>query len=274
MQGLGEVTEKLRRSTVQITAGRNGTGSGVVWSAGGAVLTNNHVARSPRVRLQLWDGSMAEANVLKRHPGRDLALLQAEASGLIPAHLGDSSQVRPGQLVVAVGNPLGFSGAASTGIVHGVGPVHGLGNATWLQADVRLAPGNSGGPLADSEGRVVGLNTMVVSGRLGLAIPVEDIVRFVNQPAPPRLGVTVQQVRLSSGGCGLLLLDVEENSPAGRASLRPGDVVIGAGRGRLESIHDLSHVLENTQDVVRLQFLRQNHSSPRYVSIALGNSFR
>src|SRR5207248_2457513 len=127
-------------------------------------------------------------------------------SDVVPVELRTSS-LNPGELVVAVGNPLGFTGALTTGVVHSVGVIAGLGSRPWVQATVRLAPGNSGGPLADAAGRLVGINTMVVSGAIALAIPGSIAADFVKNGAGPRLGVSVQPVRLSRG-VGLLVMNV------------------------------------------------------------------
>ncbi len=155
--GFGEIAEKLRRSTVLVPAGGRGSGSGVIWSSDGTVITNAHVARGTKISLQLWDGREFQAMVASRDPHRDLAALHIDATNLPSASVADSSKVRPGELAIAIGNPLGFVGALTTGVIHAVGPIHGLGSHSWVQADVRLAPGNSGGPLADAHGRVIGI---------------------------------------------------------------------------------------------------------------------
>lgn len=176
----GEIAERLRRSTVEVkTAGEAGGGSGVVWNAKGMIVTNAHVARSKQATIGLWDGRQYPATLTSRDAGRDLATFKIDARDLAPAVQGNSRALRPGEIVIAVGNPLGFTGALTTGVVHALGPVAGVSRRDWVQADVRLAPGNSGGPLADSQGRVVGINTMVVAGRLGLAVPTHDIERFL-----------------------------------------------------------------------------------------------
>jgi len=141
--GFGEIAEKLRRSTVVIHARGRGSGSGVIWSSDGTIVTNAHVVRSAQVSLQLWDGREFDATVATRDPRRDLAVLRIDARNLPLALVADSSQVRPGELAIAIGNPLGFVGALTTGVIHAVGPLHGLGSRSWVQADVRLAPGNS-----------------------------------------------------------------------------------------------------------------------------------
>lgn len=160
---LGAVVERLRRSTVRILSADAGMGSGVIWSRDGTVVTNAHVARHRDVIVELWDGRRLEARLVARDPRRDLAVLRVPADLLAEARIGDARALRAGELVVAVGNPFGVAGAASIGIVHAAG------DGPLVRSDVRLAPGNSGGPLATVDGRVVGVNAMIVGG-LGVAI--------------------------------------------------------------------------------------------------------
>src|ERR1700682_3283279 len=129
------------------------------------------MSRTARPRaFRFGDGREFDATVKSRDPRVDLAELRIDAANLPAASAADSSQVRPGEIAIAIGNPLGFVGALTTGVIHGVGPLRRLGSQSWIQADIRLAPGNSGGPLADARGRVIGINTMV-AGTLALAIP-------------------------------------------------------------------------------------------------------
>src|SRR5260221_6801937 len=153
--GFGEIAEELRRCTVMIHAGSRGNGSGVIWTSNGTIVTNAHVARRSALRVQLWDGRELPAEVVSRDAQRDLAALHINTDDLPAARSADSSQIRPGELAIAIGNPMGFVGALTTGVVHGVGPLRGLGSRLWVQADVRLAPGNSGGALADARGRAI-----------------------------------------------------------------------------------------------------------------------
>jgi serine protease Do len=155
---------------VQVVSGRGGSGSGVIVSSTGHIVTNAHVIRSPNVEVELWDGRRFPVRIAAFARRHDLALLKAETIGLPAATFGDSSILRPGELVLAVGNPLGFVGAVSSGIVYQVGPLQGLGPNQWVQAAVRLAPGNSGGPLVNAAGEIIGINTMIAGG-LALAIP-------------------------------------------------------------------------------------------------------
>jgi len=186
--GFGEVGELLRRSTVQIVDGNRGAGSGVIWSAQGLIITNAHVVRRDAAAVQLWDGRRLMGEVVARDQAMDLAALKVRAPELPAARWGDSSAARPGELVLAVGNPFGFAGAFATGVIHMLGPLRGLGPRPWVQAAVHLGPGNSGGPLADARGRVIGINTMLVysgilSGGLALAIPSNSVVEFLRARA-------------------------------------------------------------------------------------------
>jgi serine protease Do len=278
--GFGEIAEKLRRSTVVIRAGGRGSGSGVIWSSDGSIITNAHVARGTPVRLQLWDGREFDATVASRDPRRDLAVLRIDATNLPLALAADSSQVRPGELAIAIGNPLGFVGALTTGVIHAVGPVRGFGSQSWVQADVRLAPGNSGGPLADARGRVIGINTMV-AGRLALAIPSNLVRDFLSAgPSDAWLGVTVHPVRIprsnAVGGSGhtfgLVLVEVEPRSPASFASLLPGDILLGTEQKGFTSLGDLLQALQgNGPRLLRLEFLRGDYSRVRRVTVQLGD---
>jgi serine protease Do len=275
--GFGEIAEQLRRSTVLIRAGGSGgNGSGIIWSSDGTIVTNAHVAQRRQLRIQLWDGREFDARVAARHSHHDLAALRIDASNLHAASAADSSRVRAGELAIAIGNPLGFVGALTTGVIHAVGPIRGLGAHPWVQADVRLAPGNSGGPLGDARGRVVGINTMA-AGRLALAIPSNTIASFLSAGSSDGwLGVTVYPVqvpRTSGGGktFGLVLLNVEPGSPAATASLLPGDILLGTEGNHFTLLDDLSAALQGTGPrVLRLEFLRGDYARVRRVTIRLG----
>jgi serine protease Do len=263
--GIGEVGERLRRSTVGVRSGRSLSGSGVIWDASGVIVTNAHVVRSGDLTVELWDGRTVHAHLDKRDSRRDLAILRAEADGLESARFGDSRRVRVGQLVIAVGNPLGFTGALSTGVVHGV-------DQEFIQTTVRLAPGNSGGPLADADGTVIGINTAIVFGGPGLAVPATAVSRLMTSSPPVELGVTLRPVRIREphGGIALLVLDIAAGSPADYASLRPGDVLIGAAGNRFGSVDDLRESLDHaSESLVTIQFLRGDRSKQREVTVRL-----
>jgi serine protease Do len=214
-----ELIERLRRSTVQVVNGYSG-GSGVVWDANGTIVTNAHVARVEKPHVIDMSGRRFPARVIKHDRERDLAVLETGVRDLHPAQIGDSAALKPGHLVLAVGNPFGVAGAVSIGVVHAVGPVYFGPRGDWVQADVRLAPGNSGGMLADTQGRVVGINTMIADG-LGLAIPSNEAQEFATgQPDGVRLGVEMIGVRE-----GLVVVGVERGSLAERAQVIVGDVL-------------------------------------------------
>jgi serine protease Do len=278
LAGFGEVAEALRRTTVQLGSGGRGFGSGVILSADGLIVTNAHVVRSSHPQVELWDGRTLDAVVTSRDLTRDLAAVLASGSGFPAATLADSSKARVGELVVAVGNPLGFVGALSTGIIHAAGSVRGLGTNSWLQADVKLAPGNSGGPLADAQGRVLGINTMVAGG-LALAIPSNDVARFLaNGPSHSLLGVEVRPVRIiirDENRIGLLVMEVSPGGPASAASLMIGDILVGIDGALFRSVNDLEIALQGTAErVLHLLFLRGDRRNIRRVAVKLGMARR
>lgn len=284
VSGFGEIAESLRRSTVMIHAGGRGNGSGVIWSSDGIIVTNAHVAQKRQLRVQLWDSRELDATVIASDPARDIASIRVRATNLPAASIGNSSRLRPGELAIAIGNPLGFVGALTTGVIHTVGAVPGLGPQKWVQAGVRLAPGNSGGPLADAAGRVIGINTMV-AWKLALAIPSDAVVEFLaggtsrQQASENWLGVTLYPVRVPRNGnrgaktFGLVVLHVEAESPAARASLMPGDILLGAEDRPFSVLEDLSRALRGEGSrTLRLEFLRGDYARIRRVTVQLGNS--
>jgi serine protease Do len=248
----------------------------VIWSNDGIIVTNAHVARGGQIKIQLWDGREFNAIATSRDSHRDIAALRIEASDLAPAVSADSSLIRSGELAIAIGNPLGFVGALTSGVIQAVGPIPRLSSQSWVQAGVRLAPGNSGGPLADARGRVIGINTMV-AGDIALAIPSNDVRDFLSfGPSSAWLGVTVSPVKIprtkDPGGnsqmFGLVLLEVEPGSPASSASLLPGDILLGTEQRSFTSPADLSQTLQvSAFRPVRLKFLRGDYSRVRRVTV-------
>jgi len=277
--GFGEVAERLRRSTVHISSGGRGHGSGIIIKSDGTIVTNAHVAPPGMTighpTVTLWDGRSFPAEIAAHDLRHDLAILRIPASDLPAAPLGDSNQLRAGELVIAIGNPLGFMGALTAGIVHAVGPLPGLGPRKWIQAGVRLAPGNSGGPLADASGSVVGVNTMV-AGRLGLAVPSNEVSRLLSGREAYPLGVTLRPMPIRAAGrerLGLMILELTPDGAASRASFLPGDILVGAEGRFFSTLEDFEDALRvNSERVVRLQFLRSDPSKIRTVAVRLGMS--
>jgi len=252
----------------------------------GIIVTNAHVAAFSPIDVQLWDGTRVSAELISRDAARDLAVLRVAKSGLPAATLADSDALRVGELVIAIGNPLGFIGALTTGVVHAVGRVVGLGPMKWIQADVRLAPGNSGGPLADARGHVIGINTMIARG-VGLAVPSNTVFRLLNGArSRSPLGIVVRPVEITLSGrqrLGLMILEVSKNSAAEVASLMLGDILVGVDGRALDSMEDFERALDGPQSasdmarpnagerVIRLQFLRGDRTNLRTVALRLGS---
>jgi serine protease Do len=178
--GANALAELLRQAVVEVRSGNSGSGTGVIWGGSGLIVTNAHCA--PRdAALTVDNGSRwCEARAIAYHPGHDLALLTAASVRGPLLELRDTASLRPGELVFAHGHPLGVRDALAMGIVHGVSCDPATGEPRWVVADVRLAPGNSGGPLVDAEGRLVGINSMVVNG-MGAAVPATLVQRFVER---------------------------------------------------------------------------------------------
>lgn len=177
----------LTRAVVQVRSRETGSGgTGLIWGIGatGLVVTNAHcVARGTTIELSSessTDGRWREARVIAYHPPHDLALLASPSLRAPSLELRDTESLRAGELLFAHGHPLGVRDALAMGIFHGIARDRRTGAPRWVVADVRLAPGNSGGPLVDAEGRLVGINSMVVNG-LGVAVPAELVEHFVER---------------------------------------------------------------------------------------------
>jgi serine protease Do len=185
---LSDVVQRVQRSLVVVHNGRYGAGAGVVWRTGGYIVTNYHVVARGKLRVTLPDGRQSEARLVAQEPELDLALLQVDQADLPGALIADSHGLQTGQIVMAVGHPWGQRGFVTAGIVGGQGVVEVRGprsrqiaytSVPVIRTDVRLAPGNSGGPLVNAVGAVVGINTMIVGGDLGVAIPSHIVDAFV-----------------------------------------------------------------------------------------------
>lgn len=230
-----QLAGRLRAILVTVRSPAGG-GSGTAWTHDGLVVTNSHVVRGDVATVVMHDGRALRAAVVVREPAADIAVLRVDARFVEVAVPREGGEVRVGELAFAIGNPWGQEGVLTRGIVVGRGP-GGVENAVPLadaiRADVRLAPGNSGGPLADAAGRVIGVNAMITGG-MAVAVPA-DLVDGLVHGRRPDVGIAGRGVPLppviaasfgARDGSGLLLTEVRAGSAAERAGLLPGDVVL------------------------------------------------
>jgi S1-C subfamily serine protease len=262
------VADALRPAVVNLRSGRGrgeGSGSGVLFTPDGFLLTNHHVVGdNQRVRLRLNDGRELAGRVVGADPWTDLAVVQADASNLPHASLGDSAKLRVGQLVVAIGSPFGFESTLTAGIISALGRTlrsitgHLVDNV--IQTDAALNPGNSGGPLVDSKGRVIGINTAIIAPAQGIcfAIPVNmarDILPQLMQHGRVvrgYLGLHARSVPIRpavarhwnlSQKNGVEVLAVEPEGPADQAGLLEEDILLSLGDQPTTSVDDLHRLL-------------------------------
>ena len=266
------VAERLRDSVANLRVGRRtrrgraeGGGSGVVITPDGYLLTSAHVVEGMDGKAQAAfpDGRSFGAEVIGTDPLSDLDVLRAEAGNLETAELGDADALHVGQLVVAIGSPLGFHGSVTAGVVSALGralPTRTRSTVRLvenvIQTDAALNPGNSGGALADGLGRVVGINTAVAGVGLGLAVPINDATRrivaelmgegrvrraFIGivggaRPLPPRFAP-------QGGGSAVEVVEVVEGSPADRAGLRPEDLIVEVDGRSMSDVGELQRLM-------------------------------
>jgi len=283
-RAVATVAERVGPAVVRVEARggkrRDGIGSGVIIAADGLVLTNSHVVSGARrVRLTLAEGGTTEAQVLGDDPDSDLALLRAELPmGAAAAALGDSSMLKRGHLVVAIGNPLGFESSVTAGVVSALGrSLRSLGGRLIddvIQTDAALNPGSSGGPLVATTGDVIGINTATIGGAQGLCFAVSSntasfvVGEFIVHGRVRRahIGVAVttflvpRRIALAAGvgAKAVRILELEPDGPAARGSLRVGDTIVALDDHDVGGADDLIRLLgaDRIGQPVRLTLLR------------------
>ncbi len=242
-----------------------GTGSGFVFTPDGFVLTNSHVvAHSNRISVTLLDGRRADGTVVGSDPDSDLAVVRISTSGLVPVTFGDSGKVRVGQVAIAIGSPYGFQCTVTAGVVSALGrslrSQSGRLIDNVIQTDAALNPGNSGGPLVNSRGEVIGVNTAVILPAQGICFAIAistakyvaarlmrdgRIVRaylgVAGMTAPVHRRV-VRFYRLAATN-GVMVASVEPGSPAEKAGVKPRDIIVAYGESPVESVDDLHKLL-------------------------------
>src|SRR5215211_7057134 len=242
-----------------------GSGSGFVFTPDGFILTNSHVVHgATKIDVTLMDGRRFQAQLIGDDPDTDLAVIRITAPNLVPAQLGESQSIRVGQLVIAIGNPYGFQYSVTAGVVSALGrslrAQSGRLMDGVIQTDAALNPGNSGGPLVNSRGEVIGVNTAMILPAQGICFATSiDTAKFVagrlirdgkisrsyigvagqNVPVPRRI-VRFYQLPVESG---ILVVSFEENSPARKAGLREGDIIVGFDARPIAGIDDLHKLL-------------------------------
>jgi len=258
-----------------------GQGSGVVYTPDGYVLTNSHVIRNgARLSVSLATGRTFEATVVGDDPETDLAVLRIPGSDLEHAPFGRSSELRVGQLVIAVGNPLGFQATVTAGIVSALGRTLRAPSG-WLidsviQTDAALNPGNSGGPLADMRGRVVGINTAMVGGAQGICFAIgidtaSDVAHRLMRDGRvrrSRIGLAGQTIQLDrrivrglerTSSQALMIAEIVPNGPAARAELQAGDILLEFDGEPVSGVDHLHRLLtaERAQTDIPVRLLRR-----------------
>jgi S1-C subfamily serine protease len=257
---------------VEVSGERNGrraagTGSGVVISPDGLILTNNHVVDGAKeIAISMSDGRRFSARTLGRDADTDLAVLRGETGDTLPvARLANSKLVRPGQIAIAIGNPLGFQSTVTAGIVSAVGRSLRAQNGRLIgdviQTDAALNPGNSGGPLASSAGQVIGINTAVIHGAQGIcfsvasntALHVLTQILAHGRVRRARIGVAAEQVPLPprlayraglSQQSAVRIREILPDSPAADTGLRAGDIVVRLDGETITGLDDLFRMLD------------------------------
>ncbi len=264
---LVSLVERVQPSIVQVSVNRRGGGTGIIWQEDGRIITNNHVVPSDNLKVQvlLSDGRTFDAKVLQRNPRLDLAILQVKGENLQALTLGDSAKLRIGEWVFAVGHPLGERWVVTAGIMSSMSTIKFEDGLTteYIKSDVRLAPGNSGGPLLNADGEVVGINAMIFGGDLSVSIPSNVLSNWVSSLSSPNanagitLGIEIQNVELpmnvrqaltSQQESGVLVVGIQESrQKANHTDILIGDVFLSIAGTLVKDTAGLRYVLAQSE---------------------------
>jgi S1-C subfamily serine protease len=287
------VARQVTPTVVSIVVPNYGSGSGAVIRRDGMILTNAHVVGNARtVQVGLADGRKVAGTVLGRDAGLDVAVVRIPISDAPTAPLGNSDQLQVGQLAIAVGNPLGLERTVTTGVISAVNrPGRTLGGETFIQTDAAISPGNSGGPLVDSRGNVVGINSAELLGQgvsgLGFAIPINLAMEMANQVLAtgryvrPFLGIAFSDVDADLASQfrlpvreGVLITDVQRGSPAAAGGLREQDIITRINDTPVAMGGDVRRVLRSMKpgNSVRLTVVRPPNGSRATLNVRLGQT--
>ncbi|MBN9502557.1 MAG: serine protease [Armatimonadetes bacterium 55-13] len=295
-QTVAGVAERISPSVVQIRSyqkeGPAGSGSGFAFTPDGYLLTNAHVVHgSTALEVITLDGRILTASLIGSDPDTDVAVLKIDPNEVPAVKLGDSNKLRVGQMAIAIGNPYGFQFTVTAGVVSALGrsmrSESGRLIDEVIQTDAALNPGNSGGPLLDSKGEVIGINTAIIPTAQGIcfAVPIHTAQRVAltllregevrraflgvgGQTVPlPRLVVRAHEI---AGDSAVLVLQVEPSSPAARAGLEQGDLIVELDGKRVETVDDLHRILVETMIGFKtsVAILRRNHKIELPVTLA------
>jgi S1-C subfamily serine protease len=273
--------DRIKDSVVKINVFRktkniltpSGTGSGFIFSSDGYAFTNSHVVhKAEKIQVTLLNGEKADAALIGEDPDNDLAIIKTFTRDHTAAILGTSRELKIGQFVIAVGNPVGYQHSVTAGVISGLGRtirlLSGMLIDHVIQSDVMLNPGNSGGPLVSMDAKVVGINTAMIRGGQGLSLSIaidtaKEIAAQLIQTGKvfkAYLGLMLQEVEINKkilrhfaiqGDKGLFIAGIEKDSPAGISQLEEGDIIIGFDDKRVESLHELFKLLGD-QEILRI----------------------
>jgi serine protease Do len=273
-QALTRLIEASKKSVVQIQSAGRGGGTGVIWN-NNRIVTNHHVVVGSRqIEARLIDGRVLPATLLASDPQVDLALLSVDDIGLAPIEKGDSRALRVGELAIAIGHPWGQPWVATAGVISSTEPFETpAGLLHCIRSDLRLAPGNSGGPMLNSRGQLVGINALIMGGDLSVAIASHVLEEWINrlQQGRARLGVGVQSVTLPEQpeGSGLLVLSVQDKSLAAKYGLLVGDILLELGGVSLQNSQALHAQLQGRREAEQLDLLVLRGGKRQQVALQL-----